>query len=116
MARYDDLNTTMIGYAAFISSLLLIVIIVGVEALSYYWENSMQEAALSKSEYTQSLDVLDAQRKSLNITGEVEVPAPAPAKGEAPKPPTKRYQIPIEKAKALTIESLGSAAVAKPGT
>ncbi len=38
MARFDDWNTSMIGYATILSALLLVVIIVGVEALSYAWE------------------------------------------------------------------------------
>jgi hypothetical protein len=37
MARYDDLNTKTIGYLTFLSSILLVVIILLLQALTYNW-------------------------------------------------------------------------------
>lgn len=108
MARYDDLNTKMIGFAAVLSALLLIVIIVGVQALSYYWENA-QAAIKEQGKYESSLQILDQQRKSMDHFAWVTVPPPEPEKGQPPAAPTKRLQLPIQKAMELTIKNKASA-------
>ncbi len=119
MARYDDLNTSIIGYATILSALLLVVIIFGVEALCYHWEN-VEQAKKDKYEYTSSLEILDQQKKSLTGYGWVTVPAPEPEKGKEKEPDGQRLQIPLETAEKLILKELGktksgSAAVEKPG-
>jgi hypothetical protein len=117
MARYDDLNTSTIGYSTVFSALLLIVIIFSIQGLSYYWENSEVERKKGMTEYTSALKVLDEQRSSLAKYEWVEVPAPEPAPGEVAKPATKRLQIPLTRAKELILQELKSekAGEANPG-
>lgn len=114
MARYDDLNTRMIGFAAILSSLLLVVIIFGVQALSYYWQDSYEKMN-ELGKYESSLQVLSEQRKSLDHFAWVTVPAPEPEKGKEPLPATKRLQIPIDKAMEMVLKNKASAPL-KPGT
>ena len=104
MARYDDLNTSMIGYATILSALLLVVIIVGVEALSYAWENHEDDRKQMGYEYATSIEKLQSQRDSLNKLEWVVVPAPEPGPGEQPKAATKRLQIPIDRAIEVVLE------------
>jgi hypothetical protein len=120
MARYDDLNTSTIGFATVFSALLLIVIIVGMQGLSYYWENSENERKKDRSEYTESLKVLKEQADSLGQYEWVAVPAPEAGPGETQLPPSKRLQIPINRAKELILNemkggNLAESASAKPG-
>lgn len=114
MARYDDLNTRMIGFATVLSALLLIVIIFGVQALSYHWEN-FAEAEKQKGTYESSLKILAEQRKSMDHFAWVKVPAPEPEKGQPKADDTQRLQIPIEKAMEMVIKGKASAPP-KPGT
>jgi len=120
MARYDDLNTSTIGYATVFSALLLIVIIVGIEGLSYYWENSEEAKKKLRSEYVSSLDILKEQRDSLNKYEWVTVPAPEAGPGETQLSPTKRLQIPVSRAKEIVLEemktgNLAESTAGKPG-
>jgi hypothetical protein len=110
MARYDDLNTSMIGYATLLSALLLVVVIVGVEALCYYLVNSESARKADSREYTTSLNIQSEQRKSLSGYERVPVPAPEPAPGEKPATPTTRIQIPIEKAMEIILKEQGASA------
>ncbi len=119
MARYDDLNTSVIGYATILSALLLVVIIVGVEALCYHWEN-VEEKNKEKYEYVTSTQVLDQQKKSLSQYEWVKVPAPEPEKGKEKEPDGKRLQIPLERAQEIILSELGKGkksgdAEVKPG-
>ena len=115
MARYDDLNTSIIGYASILSALLLVVIIVGVEGLSYQWEND-EEARKESYEYTSSLEILDAQRKSMSKYEWVTVPAPEPEKGKEKEKDGKRLQIPVERAQELILKELSKdTSGTKPG-
>ena len=41
MARYDDLNTKMIAYAAVLSIVVLVIILQGTQALCYNMVNSV---------------------------------------------------------------------------
>ncbi len=120
MARYDDLNTSTIGFATIFSALLLIVIIVGIQGLSYYWENSENERKKDRSEYTSSLAVLKEQADSLNSYEWVVVPAPEAGPGETQLPPSERLQIPVNRAKELVLEEMKAGNLAetsggKPG-
>jgi hypothetical protein len=113
MARYDDLNTKMIGLATFLSSILLVVIIVGVQALSYYWETSEYERKSAGSEYTQATQVLESQRQVLAGYGAFELPAdPADPNSKM----VKKFKIPIERAMELTVEKWKEKVAAQPGT
>ena len=118
MARYDDLNTKTIGYLTFLSSVLVLVIILLLHALCYNWIEWQEENKLTRQSYQTSNELIDAQRASLNSYTKVQVEVPVePAKtdGQAPdgaKPPqaqtkmVERVHIPIERAKELVLEEL----------
>jgi hypothetical protein len=120
MARYDDLNTRTIGYLTFISSVLLVVTILLLQALCYNWIDWQEETKLTKQSYQSSDDVIQAQKASLQSYGkvQVEVPVEPPSNGAeggnalaAPAAQMKteeRVHIPIDRAKALLLEELKS--------
>ncbi|MGN6134793.1 MAG: hypothetical protein ACTHOU_09845, partial [Aureliella sp.] len=61
MARYDDLNTKTIGYLTFLSSILLVVIILLLQALTYNWIDWQEEDKLTKQSYRSSDELIQAQ-------------------------------------------------------
>jgi hypothetical protein len=121
MARYDDLNTTMIGYYTVLSALFLVPLIIALQALAYNWQNAADEAKLA-GEYTQSAQVISEQLGSLS--GYLKVDEAAPVDPNAPpadpnQPPVmvKRLQIPIQRAMELVLqEKKAPAPQAAPGT
>jgi hypothetical protein len=109
MARYDDLDTKFILFATLISCLLLVAILQGTQALSYYMGNAAQAKKLQESEYTKSNAVIREQLESLS--GYQRVPLP-PVTGPDGKPvagePLSRLQIPLERARELLIQEAKS--------
>lgn len=114
MARYDDLNTSMIGYSTLLSSILLLAIILGVQALSYNWQNAEDERKLMQQEYRSSSAVLKQQYESLNGYQLVKEPLiEEPTPGSTPDPTAEpkmvdRIQIPITEAMKIVVESAKS--------
>lgn len=103
MARYDDLNTKMIAYATVLSIVVLVIVLQGLQALTYSLVNSedarkigskSDASAVAKSEQLASLDGY----KKLNVPDETSATAGA----------TKEiFQIPISEAKKLVLQELG---------
>jgi hypothetical protein len=112
MARYDDLNTKMIAYAAVLSIVILVIVLQATQALCY----TMVNAEDARKESKKSDGAMVAKREqidSLNGFKQVEVideSAEPPKKGEQPKM-KKVIQIPIEDAQKLILKEL-----AAPGT
>lgn len=114
MARYDDLNTRTIGYLTFISSVLLVVTILLLQALCYNWIDWQEETKLTKQSYQSSDDLIQAQKASLQSYAKVQVEVPVePAadgsgdgKTSGQMETVERLHIPIERAKALLLEDL----------
>lgn len=101
MARYDDLDTNTIAMSAVISTIVLIVLILGGRALSSAWKMSVEEQVLRTAHYRTSEGVIANQKAQLSKSGEVVDP---PIKeGD---PPTKRNLIPIEKAQQIIAQEL----------
>ena len=63
MARYDDLNTSSIAYATFISAVVLFVVILLVQALTFNWLLGEEERKFAKSHYI-SADAEIAKQKA----------------------------------------------------
>lgn len=117
MARYDDLNTKMIGYAAVLSIVLLVIILQATQALSYNLVNSEdQRKASTKSTHA---DLAKAEQiESLTGFRKVLIPdesAEPPKKGEEPKM-KEVIQIPVTEAQKLIIKELGNEPAPAPGT
>lgn len=108
MARYDDLNTSIIAYSAILSSFVLLAIILAVLALSYGMESAQLRAKTENAEYVDAEAVQREQRESINGSIQwVQVPAINPEGEGADAEPTKRLQIPIDRAIELTIKKFG---------
>jgi hypothetical protein len=137
MARYDDLNTSIIAYSTVLSSLLLVAIILGVYALAATMASTSRERREEQYEYVTSETTQREQLASINgsiewIFDSVEeepenqenaTPAvsadgttdaiPETTDGMVDEP-TERLQIPIKRAMQLTLERLKQAKVATP--
>jgi hypothetical protein len=100
MTRYDDLDTKTIAISAVVSSIVLVVLILGGRALAYQWENRAEEEKVKGSKYEVSDAEIASQKKILMTSGKVQDP---PAKeGQESK---TRICIPIDKAwKAVSSE------------
>jgi acetolactate synthase regulatory subunit len=118
MARYDDLNTNMIAYAAVLSIVILVIVLQGTQALSYNMMNAA-DAAKENVKSDKSMETKREQLDSLNGLKRVSVideAAPSPKKGEAPAM-KKVIQIPIQDAQKLILKELASPAPsAQPST
>jgi Tfp pilus assembly protein PilV len=107
VARYDDLNTNSIAYAVVVSSLVLLVAVLGMQALSYSLESYEQSRKMQTTEYTRAKRTLSEQAASLSgyyleQTFESEgADRPEELVGE-------RIQIPIDRAKELILKELGT--------
>ena len=122
MARYDDLNTSAIAYATFISAILLLVIILLVQSLTYNWILGEDERKLSESHYTNSDNEIAAQKAKLDVFEEVMIEViPPAADGADPKEPVKsvsekRLHVPVKQAQSLILKELRKPDEATPGT
>lgn len=65
MARYDDLNTKMIGYATVLSIVVLVIVLQGTQALTFNMINS-EDAAKERKEASVSESYKKGQLESLH--------------------------------------------------
>ncbi len=116
MARYDDLNTKGIAYAAVLSVVILVVILQGTQALCYYMVNSEDARKdMKKSDYAR--EVKREQLSSLDGVSTVRVideAAPPPKKGEEAQT-REAIRISIDEAQKIIIRELGVAKSKAPG-
>lgn len=104
MARYDDINTTFIGYFTVLSAGFLLAIVFAFQAMAYYWEYSEEQRKFSDSEYKASTEILSEQKKNLSGYEWVKVPA-IPATPDSPAvPESKRLQIDIKQAMEIIVK------------
>lgn len=107
MARYDDLNTSAIAYATFVSSVLLLVIILLVRALCYSWVEAEDARKLSGAHYSSADQMISEQKATLSGYKKetIEVPAEDAAADAQTQPvSTERLLIPIDRAKELILQ------------
>lgn len=122
MARYDDLNTSAIAYATFISSVLLVVIILLVQTLTFNWLIGEDERKLADSHYTASDNEIAKQRAKLDVYEKVKIEVMPPAvDGAAPTEPVKpvledRLRVPIKQVKNSILKELNKPAEEGAGT
>jgi hypothetical protein len=107
VARYDDLNTNSIAYAVVVSSLVLLVAVLGMQALSYSLESYEQARKMQTTEYTRAKRTLSEQADSLNGYY-LEQTFAADGPEGADELLGERIQIPIGRAKELILKELGS--------
>jgi hypothetical protein len=102
MARYDDLNTKMIAYATVLSIVVLVVVLQGLQALTYFMVNGEDERKMS-SKTDNAAVVKSEQIAALNGYKRAKVPDESAADPSATK---EVLQIPISEAKQLVIKEL----------
>jgi hypothetical protein len=114
MARYDDLNTRAIAYTTFVSSILLIIIILLGRALCYTWIESEDQRKLAEAHYITSDQAISEQKAAIAKyeRSKVEI---APADNGSTDPNQKleplfedRLHIPVDDAKKIILEELKS--------
>ncbi|GIW99654.1 MAG: hypothetical protein KatS3mg111_2987 [Pirellulaceae bacterium] len=121
MARYDDLNTRSIAYGAFVSTIILLLIILVLRALCYGWVESELQRKLAGARYESADAVLQQQQQLLETYGTIEVEVPPPAdQPEAEPTKVTRIHIPVERAAELFLQELQQqderqANVSRPG-
>lgn len=116
MARYDDLNTKGIAYAAVLSVVILVVILQGTQALCYYMVNS-EDARKDLNQSDHSRRVKSEQLSSLDgvsVAKVLDEAAPAPKKGEEAAT-RDAIRISIEDAQKIIIKELGKPQSKVPG-
>ena len=110
--RYDDLNTGMIAYATFVSTILLLVIILLIRALCFYWVEGEEQRKLADAHYVQSDTEIARQKAVISEYGKATVevaPTGDGADGQAAEPTTEeRIHIPVDRAKELLLEEATS--------
>lgn len=110
MARYDDLKTGPIAYAAFISSVILVVVILMFRALCYSWMDSESEMKLANSHYATADATIAEQKSRIDSYAKEMVEVPPPAGSDANAKPTQeeRLHIPVSRAKEILLKKLGA--------
>lgn len=120
MARYDDLNTSAIAYATFISAIVLLVVILLVQALTFSWLQGEDERKLANTHYhSADAEIAKQKAKLEGYTQEmVDVAPPAAQPGAEPVAPTKekRLHIPVKQAQSLILNEFKKPASANAGT
>jgi hypothetical protein len=121
MARYDDLNTSAIAYATLISAVLLLVIILLVQALTYNWILGEDQRKLTDSHYTEADTEIAKQKAKLDYGKEMIEVIPPAVDGAAPTEPVKpvselRRHIPVKQAQSLIMKELHKTSETVPGT
>ena len=105
MARYDDLNTGAIAYTAFISTVILLIVILLGRALCYALVVGEMERKTANAVYSGSDDEISEQKSILSGYYLEEVPVVTEAGEETTE---ERLRIPVEEAKKLVFEDLKS--------
>ncbi len=110
MARYDDLKTGPIAYAAFVSSVVLVVLILLFRALCYGWMEAEDEAKLANAHYESADTEIAAQKLRIASDAKEMVEVPPPAGAEASAQPTQeeRLHVSITRAKEIVLREFGS--------
>lgn len=104
MARYDDLNTRMIGYAAVLSIVVLILVLQGLQGLTARLVNTEDERKMRYEDYPLAA-VKREQMATLDGYRRVEMPDES---SEDPAATREIFQIPLPEAKQLILQELGN--------
>lgn len=108
MARYDDLNTSAIGYATFISTILFVIVVLLIRALSFYWVEGEADRLQANTHYTIADAEISEQRERLNGYAKEMVTV---FKGEgdaAVEEEVEQLHIPLNAAKQIILDELAS--------
>lgn len=105
MARYDDLNTNMIAYATVLSTVVLVVVLQSVQALTNGMIHSEVQRKISLST-DGAAEVKKAQLARLDDYKKVIVPDLS--EGAAPNATKEIFTIPIQAAESLVLKEFAT--------
>lgn len=111
MAHYDDLKTGAIAYAAFVSTIILLVVILLVRALCYSWVEAENAKKLTSSSYVAADKEIARQKSQIANYTKIQVPAmsdQAAATGAAPQMEDQLH-IPVTRAQELLLKEWATA-------
>ena len=110
MAHYDDLKTGAIAYAAFVSTVILLVIILLVRALCYSWVEAEDAKKLTKSSYVAADMEIARQKTQIANYAKIQVPAVSSQAVAADAAPEMEDQlhIPVSRARELLLKEWNS--------
>lgn len=111
MAHYDDLKTGAIAYAAFVSTVILLVVILLVRALCFSWVEAEDAKKLTRSSYVAADAEIARQKSQIANYAKIQVPVVSDAAASADAAPKMEDQlhIPVARARELLIKEWGAA-------
>ena len=106
MARYDDLNTNMIGLTTFVSAIVLFILILMGRALCYTLVGMEDERKLQHAHYEKSDQEIARQKALLTQYQKVteEVPGEVVNGKEGAPVKIEKLHIPVERARDLLLQ------------
>lgn len=119
MARYDDLNTSSIAYATLVSTIVLLIVVLLVQALTYNWLVGEDQRKLTETHYHSADNEIARQKSKLESYGPAEaLPKPEGQQQAEPAAEAKkdRYKIPLKQAQILIMQESKKPAVNGVGT
>ncbi len=118
MARYDDLNTRSIAYATLVSTIVLLIVVLLVQALTFNWLGSEEQRKLTATHYHSADKEIARQKQKLESYGPAEaLPKPEGQQAEpAAEAKKDRYKIPLKQAQVLIMQESKKPAVNGVGT
>lgn len=111
MAHYDDLKTGAIAYAAFVSTVILLVIILLVRALCYGLVQAEDARKLTSASYVAADKEIARQKSQISKFAKIEVPAAAGQATASDAAPQMEEQlhIPVARARELLLKEWAEA-------
>lgn len=106
MAHYDDLKTGAIAYAAFVSTVILLVIILLVRALCYGLLDAEDTKKLANASYVAADKEIARQKAQIASYAKVQIPAVSDQTAAADAAPKMEDQlhIPVARARELLLK------------
>lgn len=111
MAHYDDLKSGAIAYAAFVSVVLLVIVVLLVRALCFSWIEAEDAKKLTNASYVSADKEIARQKSQISNYAKLQVPAVsdrATAADAAPKMEDQLH-IPVARARELLLKEWGAA-------
>ncbi len=108
MSHYDDLKTGAIAYAAFVSTIILLVVILLVRALCYGLIEAEESKKLSNASYVTADKEIARQKSQIAKFAKIEVPAVSDSADATPKTEDQLH-IPVARATQLLLKEWSGA-------
>lgn len=108
MPHYDDLNTGAIAYAAFVSAVILLVVVLLVRALCYGLIDAEESKKLTSASYVAADKEIARQKSQIANFAKIQVPAVSDTADATPKMEDQLH-IPVARATQLLLKEWNAA-------